>query len=68
LISVFIILLSVVEGRSSVPAALAASFRFVHSNGLHPSHRKWGRVYYRSSWAADCGDGGGVTQRRRLRT
>jgi hypothetical protein len=30
-----------------VPAAFAASFRFVHLNGLHLLHRKWGRVYYK---------------------
>ena len=30
-----------------MPAASAASFRFVHSNGLHSLHRKRGRVYYR---------------------
>jgi hypothetical protein len=39
-VNVFIILRSVVEGRSSLPAALAAGFRFVHSNGRHPSHGK----------------------------
>src|ERR1039457_2127894 len=48
LVSAFIILLSVVEGRSSVSAALAASFRFVHSNGLHLLHRKRGRISYRN--------------------
>ena len=35
------------EGRSSVPAAFAASFRFVHSNGLHLLHRKWRCVSYK---------------------
>jgi hypothetical protein len=52
LVNVFIILLSVVEGRSSVPAAFAASFRFVHSNGLHLLHRKRRGVYYRNAMAA----------------
>jgi hypothetical protein len=47
LISVFIVLISLLEGRSSVPAAFAASFRFVHLNGLHLLHRKRGRVYYK---------------------
>lgn len=46
LVSFFIILLSVVEGRSSVPAALAAGFKFVHWNGLHLLHRKRVRISY----------------------
>ena len=36
--------------RKEVPAAFAASFRFVHSNGLHSLHRKRGRVSYRKVW------------------
>src|SRR5258708_2270009 len=33
-------------GRSFVPAAVAASFWFVHSNSLHPLHRKRRKASY----------------------